>query len=161
MKRLLCLGAPLSLALSGGLTALVNQLHPGPVYSVAAVRAHLVHDAAAWVGRPVLVRGILSGCLHLVCPGREPYWPPSLMDANQPWAVDPLPVAGEGPDTLRAFVRRVPVFGRLVPPPQVVHWERAAIYRVRLSAAPAWSCPAHRCYKAVVLDAAPGALGEG
>jgi hypothetical protein len=163
-QPLASLAALLGLALIGGLAALVDQSQLGAcaVYPVEAAHANLARDSAAWVGRSVLVRGVLVGCPHRVCPGHEPYAPPGLIDPDQPTTVrDPLPVALAGPDPVLAFERRVPVLGALVPAPQVPHWDVVATYRVRFDALPAGSCPAQPCYGAVVLDAASDTRGEG
>lgn len=118
-----------------------------PVYTVGELRAYLAQDAGAWVGRTILVRGMVAG---------EPaYHPsPSLVDANAAAAVDPLPLTWTGPDPLRANLRRLPILGGIVPRAQILHWGEVAVYRVELRATPAGSCPSAPCYQAVLLDAA-------
>jgi hypothetical protein len=143
------------IALSGLLlatcTAMVTasrQLEGTQVYTVAQVQMHLARDDQPWVGRTILVRGMVAG---------EPaYHPvPSLVDADAAATADPLPLAWTGPDPMRAYLRRLPVLGRLVPRVQAVHWGEVALYRVQLRAAPANSCASPPCYEALLLDAAP------
>lgn len=132
----------------------------GTVYSVAAVDANLVRHPSAWIGRTVLVRGFLDGGPHRVGPGHEPYVPPRLIDPTHIETVDPLLVGWTGSDPTTAFLRGVPVLGKLVPPPQLPRWEDVATYRVQLRVMSASSCPSGPCYEGLVLDVASGDLGE-
>jgi hypothetical protein len=59
-----------------------------------------------------------------------------------------------------SFARRIPVLSSMLPDPQVLHWEVVYTYRVRLRAGPFPFCGIGPCYAALLLDAAPGALGE-
>jgi hypothetical protein len=58
------------------------------------------------------------------------------------------------PDPRRAFLRRLPLVGLLVPPQQQAAPGVPATYRIQLRAATADSCAAPPCYQAVLLDAA-------
>jgi hypothetical protein len=123
----------------------------GPIYTVAQVQLLLARDARAWVGRTILLQGMVAG---------EPaYYPsPSLVDATANAAVDPLPLAWADPDPLRAFLRRLPWLGRLVPRAQPMRWGEVAVYRVQVRVETHTYCGARVCYQALLLDAAPAAL---
>jgi hypothetical protein len=156
MKHFLLLLAALALVLGAGSVAAIrtSQRTDGPVYTVAEVQAHLGLNRGAWVGRTLLVQGMVAGE-----PANDPS--PSLVDASASPAVDPLPLAWAGPDPRRAFFRRLPWLGSLAPKAQAMHWGEVAIYRVRVLAQTHTYCGASVCYEAVVLDAAPAAPGEG
>src|SRR5258708_6514248 len=105
-----------------------SRLHQETVYSIAALRANLTHHGSAWAGRPVLVRGLLTGCPHAICPGREPGLPRRLVDPNETDTVDPLPLIWSSRDPMWALLRHVPWLGPLVPAPQILHWDIVATY---------------------------------
>jgi hypothetical protein len=65
----------------------------------------------------------------------------------------PLLLTWAAPDPLLTLVRRLPLAGQVLSPPQVVRWWVVATYRVRLAALPANACPAPPCFGAVLLDA--------
>jgi hypothetical protein len=138
----------LLLATCTAMVAASRQLENVRVYMVAQVQTHLARDAQWWVGRTILVQGMVAG---------EPaYHPiPSLVDTDAAATVAPLPLVWTGLDPLRAYLRRLPVLGRLVPRAQAVRWGEGAVYRIQLRAAPANSCPDRPCYEALLLDAAP------
>jgi hypothetical protein len=132
------------------------------VYTVAAVQDSLARRPAAWVGWVVGVRGIAvrSGCLS---------WPSPEITTCQGWGqsilLDPgeltaLPLTLGAPNPLLALLSRLPLAGRLLPPPQAVHWGAVTTYWVQLRAAPAGSCPSSPCYRALLLDAARDGLGR-
>jgi hypothetical protein len=134
----------------------------GALYSVQEVQMGLAHDPDAWLGRTVWVRGIAArdSCRSLTpslagttC--RD--WRLGLFDAA---GAAPLPLTLGAPNPLLALLRRLPLAGQLVPPPQVVQWGAVATYRVQLRAAPAGPCASPACYEALLLDAAPDAPGE-
>jgi hypothetical protein len=137
----------LLIAICGAALTTARQLAGTRVYSVAQVQRHLARDARRWVGRTILVRGVVAG---------EPaYHPsPSLVDVDAAAPIDPLPLAWAGADPLRAYLRRLPVLDRLAPQVQAVRWGAVAVYRIQLRVAPASSCPYPPCYEAVLLDAA-------
>jgi hypothetical protein len=149
---LLPLIAMLALVLGTGVavTAVTgNHRGQGPVYSVLAVQAGLRRSPAAWVGRTILVQGI-------VVAGEPVGYPsPSLVDADATAAVDPLPLSRIGPDRPRAFLRRLPWLGSLAPRAQAIRWDEVAVYRVRLRVQTHAFCGASVCYEAVLLDATP------
>jgi hypothetical protein len=59
-----------------------------------------------------------------------------------------------------AVLRRLPLLRGLVPAPQALRWGAVATYRVRLQAIPESICDSDICFEALLLDAAPGAVGE-
>ena len=122
----------------------------GPVYTVADVERHMAHGD--WLGRTVLVQGRAARYrtwsppdsivtrIALVAPGRSD----STMPLSLQWG---------SPDPLLASSRRLPVVGRLVPPPQRPHWGTLAVYRIHLDGLSGRS-PASM--EVVLLDADPG-----
>jgi hypothetical protein len=147
----LMLLSSLLIAVCGAALTTARQLAGSRVYSVAQVQRQLARDARGWLGRTILVRGMVAG---------EPaYHPaPSLVAVDAAAPVDPLPLAWAGVDPLRTYLRRLPVLDSLAPPTQAVRWGVGAVYRIRLRAAPAGSCAVPPCYQALLLDAAPAAL---
>jgi hypothetical protein len=134
-----------------------------PVYSVARVQAGLVDQPQAWLGRPVLVRGLAREVVgYTVLPGCRRPWTCTtiqrtwrLTDPGTPDPARGLPLAWGSPDQLRALLRPVPLLGCSIPRPQEADPGRAATYRIQLRMAPARSCATPTCYEAVLLDAAP------
>ena len=169
MKRAIL--ALLGLASAAGLLLGVMQGTggAGPVYSVTELRARLTHDPSAWVGRVVLVRGTVTGCgfarpcpllMVVHCGTAGPCRPiglPGMMLVDQPTAswLRGLPVQLGAQNPQLAFLRRLPLVGRVVPPPQVVRWGIPAVYRVQLQPAQRSVCVSSPCYEAVLEDAAP------
>lgn len=163
---LLPLAAIVAAVLSwGGRSGMVwppNLGNTGPVYTVAAVREHLAHDARGWVRRTILVRGSLAPCMVVSSAGDVPCaamvpgaWPLDLVDPDRPADVEPLPLMRGDSNQALALLRRLPVLQDLVPAAQDVHWEGVATYRVQLQAMAHGLCGAGDCYGAVLLDAAP------
>jgi hypothetical protein len=138
----------------------IDRRTPGRVHTVAEVRASLERQPAAWLGRTVQVRGMVlsSGCLAWDAGGSAPCRDRSayLLDRD---GASVLQVAGWESDPLLAALRRLPLVGRLVPGPQVVHWGALATYRARLVAAAAAMCDVAPCYVALLLDATPDGRG--
>jgi hypothetical protein len=165
MKRnSLLLATLLGLLLAGGLAAVAikNQLDQGPVYSVAAIQAHLARTPSLWLGRNVRVQGRATACAisleqgHFRCTPEQP-----RLRAADGAAAEPLLLVWEAPAPLWLALWRLPLLRALLPTRQLVYWGVVASYRVQLRALPADSCPFAPCYEALLLDAAPGALGEG
>jgi hypothetical protein len=162
-RSLLLLAVPSSLVLAGGIGGMgvSSRLDHGPVYSVAAVRAHLAHDAKDWVGRQISVRGRLIPCMAIPTEGDgpcaalapDPGQPSDAAPASP--AIDPLPLTRGDTNPLLAHIWRVPILGNLMPALQEQHWGAAATYRVSLRAVPNSLCGTGPCYEAVLLDAAP------
>jgi hypothetical protein len=168
MRAILAL---LGLAGAAGLVMVVmHQVGAAsPVYTVTELRGSLRQDPGAWVGHVVLVRGTVTGCgFGLPCPAVmvvrcttrgpcRPLGPPGMMLVDQPTAswLRGLPVQLGAENPQLAFLRHLPLVGRVVPPPQVVHWGIPAVYRVQLQPWQ-WSvCGSSPCYEAVLEDAAP------
>jgi hypothetical protein len=155
-------GGLLGLLLAGGLAlaASYRPLDQGPVYTVAQVEAQLASHPRAWVGRALLVRGAVVPCLAVPSVGERPcaaLAPGSVRPPREPLTL----VQGDPPPVALAWLRRVPVLGTLLPAPQVLTWGVVATYRVRLQATPESICGSGVCFEALLLDAAPGAVGEG
>jgi hypothetical protein len=169
MKRAIL--ALLGLASAAGLLMVVMQGTgvAGPVYSVTELRARLTHDPSAWVGHVVLVRGTVTGCgfgrpcpllMVVQCGAPGPCRPirlPGMMLVDQPTAgwLRGLPVQLGPQNPQLAFLRRLPLVSRVMPPPQVVRWGIPAVYRVQLQPAQRSVCSSSPCYEAVLEDAAP------
>jgi hypothetical protein len=170
MKRTIL--ALLGLAGAAGLMLVVmHQVGAAsPVYTVTELRTSLTQDPRAWVGHVVLVRGTVTGCgFGLPCPlvmaavrcaTRGPCPPiglPGMMLVDQPTIsrLGGLPVQLGAENPQLAVLRRLPLLGRVVPPPQVVHWGIPAVYRVQLQPTQRSVCGSAPCYAAVLEDAAP------
>jgi hypothetical protein len=152
------------LLLVAGLAALVISRPPdhGPVYSVAALRSHLAEDPGRWLGRTLRVRGEAIAVACTTEAGRPVPCAPTayLADPGPSLAVVPVSLAPAGTDPLLAAARRLPLLGSVLPPPQAVRWGRAAVCRVQLRTL-ADPFGGSAAYEALLLDAAPGAVGEG
>jgi hypothetical protein len=160
------------LGLAGAAGLMMVVMHQvgaaSPVYTVTELRASLTHDPGAWVGRVVLVRGTVTGCgfglpcplMAVRCATRGPCPPiglPGLMLVDQPTIsrLGGLPVQLGTENPQLAFLRRLPLLGRVVRPSQVVHWGIPAVYRVQLQPTQRSICGSSPCYEAVLDDAAP------
>ena len=162
--------ALLGLACAAGLMMVVMHAvgAASPVYTVTELRTSLAHDPRAWVGHVVLVRGTVTGCgFGLPCPlvmavrcaprgSCRPIRLSGMMLVDQPTAswLRGLPVQLGTQNPQLAFLRRLPLVGRVVPPPQVVHWGIPAVYRVQVQATQQSVCGRSPCYEAVLEDAA-------
>jgi hypothetical protein len=115
-------------------------------------------------GRTVRVRGVAVACLSSGSPARVlncHRQPLELRDPGLGGASDALPLRWGSQPSWLAFLRGVPVLGRLLPAAQAPHWGAGVTYRVQFRAVPADSCPSPPCYEALLLDGAPDTLGEG
>jgi hypothetical protein len=136
--RLLVALPALLLPTGGAAMVATSRGDHAPAYTVAQVRAHLVDDPAAWVGRTVRVRGVATKCFMLLEHGYFrclPLRQPQLSDPDLEVASEPL-LAWAAPDPLLAFVRRVPLLGGRLPAPQAVDWWEVATYRVGCGPSP-------------------------
>jgi hypothetical protein len=157
--------ASLGLVLVAVLALVVRDRPLGwsPVYSVADLRSHLAADPRRWLGRMLLVRGeaIARACVEhaatliLCAPPRV-----SLTDPGPMLAGVALPLLSARRDPLLTVVRHLPLLRSIATPPQVVHWGQVAVYRVQVRRR-ADTSGGHASYEAVLLDAAPGVVGEG
>ena len=140
-----------------------GQRSGGPVYTVAALRAHLAEHPEAWVDRPLRVRALADICSDWYV------WAAgvTICIATQPVLADldgdgqPLPLAWGSAPPLAEVLRRLPLLKAVMPAPQEVRWDTHAVYRIRLREVPTPSCSHPPCYEAVLVDAAPDALGGG
>jgi hypothetical protein len=130
----------------------------GPVYAARTVRDGLTHDPSAWVGRTILVRGRVGGCIPEL---DAVAWPCHSHTDRQPPQTDTLealPLVVDDADTMLSVARRIPVLSGMLPSLPVLHWESAATYRVRIRAGAFPFCGTGTCYEAQLLDASPGFL---
>jgi len=112
----------------------------GAVYTVARVRAGLARTPQAWIGRTILVRGLVIRC-RLVegCVALPPGIPRvGLVDGipiiEMPRAAvlsQALPLQ-VGEDPLRSFLRLIPLLRGVVPAPRQPSPAQPTTYRVRL-----------------------------
>lgn len=133
----------------------------GPVTTVAAVRAGLRHAPRSWMNRPIYVRAIVDvACAFALYPGTYTCGTlqPAMFDAEGTEGAAPLPVVLLPQQRNLLLLRRLPLAGQLVPPPQALLWGRAAVYRVEVRAAAHPGCHPATCYEALLLDAAPAAM---
>ena len=169
MKRRRALAAILlALALAAGVLLAVGSLRAtdGTEYSVVEINARLTRDPSGWLGRTVEVvgtplsttTGVCGGsaasgfpCPHLAQIGRE------LLDATVDYHSSPstiLPIVPGPADPSLATLRRVPLFGLLLPRQQTYGTRGVATYRVQLQTAPCMDRSPLPCYVGVLLDAA-------
>jgi hypothetical protein len=144
------------------MVVLDRPFHRSPVYSVADVRSHLLEDPRGWLGRTLLVRGetIARGCREeagtlVLCSPQVV----SLTDPDPTLAGASLPLVSARPDPVLTIVRHLPLVRSVAVPPQVVRWGQVAVYRVQLRTL-ADTSGGSASYEALLLDAAPGTLGE-
>lgn len=123
-----------------------------PLYTVAQLSTYLTAQPGQWVGRVVQVRAVAVVVPQWLSHGSLPFkrMVPRLVD---PAGGGDLPgdlalVCGPE-DRVFGALRRVPLLGRLLPPPQVLVWTRPTIYRIRLEVA---RDPGDAPYAAVLLD---------
>ena len=154
--------ALLFLGISMALHALVPP-RGGPVYSVGALWARVHRDPDRWVGRTVRLYAVAERCASPISDSVtaciDPR--PALFDAaSQPrLALLLLPEGAAAP--LRAWLRRLPLVGSLVPAPPAPRWDAPAVYRIQLRArpcSPAPPVPQPQCYEALLLDAGSSPL---
>ncbi len=139
MRR--ALFALVTLALVAAGAAIATRPAPAAaVYTVAQVRAGLASNSGAWIGRMVLVRGLIMQCRRVEGCSAIPAGIPrvGLVDGipiiEMPRATvlsQSLPLQIER-DPLRDALRRVPLLGRVVPPPRRLSLAQPATYPVRL-----------------------------
>jgi hypothetical protein len=131
----------------------------GPVYTVAALRAHLAHDPAAWLDRPLRVRAMASVCTAWnaathVRPCQT--WGPTLTDPGGAYGAEALPVVAAPAPPLVSFLRRLPLIGSVAPAPQQPRWDSLDTYQIQLHAVVCDLKALRPCYYyARLLDAAP------
>jgi len=106
------------------------------VYTVAQVRAGMAQRPGAWVGRTVLVRAVAVPIAGSSCPTAYPSCGgtrltdgTALGGADATLTINDRARPDDGP---WAFLRHVPVIGRLVPAPSRTPWGRPATYRLQL-----------------------------
>lgn len=125
----------------------------GPVYSVAQMEAYLARDARSWVGRTIVVHGLVVGAPAASgSPNPVDTWSPILVDPRASTGVDALPLSRGDPDSLRALLRRLPWLGSPGPREQAIHWGEIADFRVQLRTLARATCGRDVCYEAVLLD---------
>ena len=125
LLRVLILPAVALLCL--GVLAVTRVLAPssaGPIYSVGALQAGLERDPGRWVGRTLHVRAVAESCADRTGGSPSPCIDPrpALFDTGpQPKAVLLL-LPDDAAPTTRAWLRRLPILGSLIPPPPVPRW---------------------------------------
>src|SRR5579871_4445084 len=123
-----------------------------PLYTVAQLSGQLTAHPDVWVGREVQVRAVAVVVPVWVSHETLPFrlMVPRLVD---PEGGGGFPLVLGPEDRVLGALRRLPIVGGLVPPPQMRVWERPAIYWIRLEAA---RSPGYDPYAAVLLDTRPG-----
>jgi len=144
-----------------GGTAILRDAAPtakGPVLSVRAVQSLLkIPQVGSASGNVLLVQGVLFGTSGTV--SSESSYPvyglrdPSMEGGTPPHGIATIPVLWIAftPDTLRSFLRPIPILNTQVPEPQRLT-SHLGTYRIRLN--PRRSCLVGFCPDAYVLDAA-------
>lgn len=108
----------------------------GRIYNVRQLKAIFAHNAMAWNGRVIRVRGLVSPQAYLPnCPiGRTcPQWA-NLFDPPIRLGYVPAPAMSLAPDPVPWLItlRGLPVIGRIIPGPQQVDWRHPATYVVQI-----------------------------
>jgi hypothetical protein len=150
-----------ALGLCIGVADLDRSADPGPVYSVAMVRAHLEQEPRAWVGQTVEVSGVAEACVAASNPPillSCSHWPPDLMDTDDTSARGTLPLLWNAGSQWLSRLPRLPLLGSVVPAPQAIQWSMVATYRVQLLAVAASRRGGAPYYAALLQDATPGSL---
>jgi hypothetical protein len=129
------------------------------VYTVAELGAQLERHAGTFVGRRVLVHGLVITCGPLSGPPRY-CLAPDVPGPAASLTVDPLPLLWAEPDRLHVLLWSLSALRNLVPAPQTLHLAEAAVYRVQIRLQPEVYCGEPVCYQALLLDAAPGIPDE-
>ena len=80
----------------------------------------------------------------------------SLSDTEATVPTKRLPLTLGAPNSILAWLRRLPLVGPALPRPQLLDWGKSAVYRVLIQVAPSQSCGARVCYQAEALDATVG-----
>jgi hypothetical protein len=126
----------------------------GPTYTVAGLQRQVAGDPRHWLGRTVLVKGVVASIGDASGP-EGIVLGMTLTDPGEPSGATDLTVVWGPADPLLGFLRHLPLIGQLAPRAQAEHWDTIATYRVRLRAAPASACQSRPCYEALLLDAPP------
>ena len=136
-----------------GMVGAMRGARHGPVYAVATLRVQLERDPRAWAGRMAWVRAIAEVCrLPMDGPGspcRERQ--PVLVDDLAGSEIGVLPLEGVRVSSLWSALGRLPLIGRLVPPPPAVRWGSMATYRVQVQRLPCPRPAGGACFAALVL----------
>jgi hypothetical protein len=103
-------------------------------YSVAQVQVGLHDHPRLWLGRTILVRGYVIGCLPGNHCGMIRAGNPRLGVADTPATstVGSLPLVVENESPLLTFLRQIPFVNGFVPAWPDLHLGRLAAYRVHL-----------------------------
>jgi hypothetical protein len=90
-----------------------------PVYTVAALRAHLQHEPAVWRQRTVRVHAVAMRCQAWLAGPGSPCLDqqPALIDSGDA-AMAVLPLTTELAPSALAWLRGLPIVGRFAPPPR-------------------------------------------
>jgi hypothetical protein len=148
MTVLLALG--LLAGLGRGVCAAVLFPPTTHIYSVRQLYHALQAEPAVWLQRTVVVRAVPVICT----PCGD--WLPGLVDPEPHPQAQFFPLVPGGPARWPAFLRRLPLLDRLAPSPQVLVWDRPAVYRVQLRRITCLQASRQVCVAAVLLDAAFG-----
>jgi hypothetical protein len=127
--------------------AIANHLaDSGPTYTVAQVQAGLLHNPRAWVGRIVLVHGMLYTDF---CPAGAscPSMPPVLADPGAGTA-NAILVYWRSTNPVVGLLETLPLVGPLVDR----HLGGVGLYRVQLQRAIQSRCGYPTCYRALLVD---------
>lgn len=124
---------------------------PPAVYPVGSVQTAMARDPVAWLGRTVLVRGVITIdatalCRTATCADTRPV----LVDPGAV-ATSGLPLGPAPPNPLWALLHSLPLVRTLAPLRPTPRWGRVEVYRLRLvCSGTALSCDP--CTEGVLLD---------
>jgi hypothetical protein len=152
-RRLLLPLAVLVIALPvvGGSRGTPHVRSDGHLYTVGALWQILLANPQPLIGHTVRVHGIVDADVVITMPGL----PGPVSPLRDPSGSSML-MGYAGPDSLLAALRRIPVLGTLVLPPQRILSDQPAVYRIRMEALPR-PCLVYPCVWPVLVDAVPPA----
>jgi hypothetical protein len=149
-RRLLLLAVlAIALPVIGSSLEVPRMRSDGRLYTVGALWRLLTTNPRSLVGHTVRVQGIVDTHVIITMPGLPGPASP-LSDPNG----SSMLMGYAGPDPLLSALRRVPVLGTLVPPPQQILSDHPAVYRIRLEALPR-PCLVDPCVLPLLIDAVP------
>ncbi len=143
----------LGVVLAGmGALAAARSTQGAVIYTVVGLQRQVLHEHRdRWMGRTVLVQGIVPSYLGFPPPERGPLHLVLLDVTQRQGRLGALPLTRGGENPALQRWRDVPLIGRLLPPPHVLAWGEPVVYRVTLQPRPDTSCDL--CFTAEITDA--------
>lgn len=124
------------------------------LWTLAALQHRIVDAPRHWLGHTVRVEGVAIS----VRSRRDPFtWSEQefLVDANSSAR---LPLAHAPENRMLAVLRRLPLIGAWLPPPQALVWDCPAVYQIQLRPRDCVESQNRLCVAATLVEAAPAPL---